>query len=73
MPEMSDDGVLEYIVQEVEEIGIGPNVTIIIGGLVAVGVLNVRDYTMITCPVYLISFLQHHALLRQRLVILTEG
>jgi hypothetical protein len=35
MPEMSDDGVLEYIVQEVEETGIGPNVTIIIGGLVA--------------------------------------
>ena len=55
MAEMSGDGVLEYSVQKVEETGIGPNVTIMIGGLVAVGVPNVRDYTMITRLVYLIN------------------
>lgn len=54
MPKMSDVEVLGYFIQKIEETEIGPNVTIMIGGLVAVGVLNVRDFTMIICPVYLI-------------------
>jgi hypothetical protein len=48
----TDDGVLEYLVQKVEETGTGLKVTMMIGGLVAVGVLKVRDNTMITRLVY---------------------
>jgi hypothetical protein len=54
-----DDGLLEYFVQKVEETGIGPNVIIMIVGLVVVGVLNVRHYTMITRLVYLIHILKN--------------
>jgi hypothetical protein len=35
----SNDEVLEYLVQKVEETGVGPSVTLMIGGLVIVGVL----------------------------------
>ena len=37
MPEISNDEVLEYLVQKVEETKIGPGVTLAIGGLVVVG------------------------------------
>lgn len=37
MPEISNDEVLEYVIQKVEETKIGPSVTLAIGGLVVVG------------------------------------
>lgn len=37
MPEISNDEVLEYLIQKVEETKIGPSVTLAIGGLVVVG------------------------------------
>ena len=37
MPEISNDEVLEYLIQKVEETKIGPSVTLTIGGLVVVG------------------------------------
>lgn len=37
MPEISNDEVLEYLIQKVEEMKIGPSVTLAIGGLVVVG------------------------------------
>ena len=37
MPEMTDDEVLEYLVQKVEETGVSPSMTLMIGGLVVVG------------------------------------
>jgi hypothetical protein len=37
MPEISNEEVLEYLIQKVEETKIGPSVTLAIGGLVVVG------------------------------------
>lgn len=37
MPDISNDEVLEYLIQKVEETKIGPSVTLAIGGLVVVG------------------------------------
>ena len=37
MPEISNDEVLEYLIQKVEEAKMGPSVTLAIGGLVVVG------------------------------------
>ena len=37
MPEISNDEVLEYLIQQVEETKMGPSVTLAIGGLVVVG------------------------------------
>lgn len=37
MPEISNDEVLEYVIQKVEETKIGPSITLAIGGLVVVG------------------------------------
>lgn len=37
MPEISNDEVLEYLIQKVEETKIGPSITLAIGGLVVVG------------------------------------
>jgi hypothetical protein len=37
MPETSNDEALEYLVQKVEETGVSPMVTLMIGGLVVVG------------------------------------
>lgn len=37
MPEISNDEVLEYLIQKVEETKIGPGVTLTTGGLVVVG------------------------------------
>lgn len=37
MPEISNDEVLEYLIQKVEETKIGPGVTLATGGLVVVG------------------------------------
>ena len=37
MPEISNDEILEYVIQKVEETNIGPSVTLAIGGLVVVG------------------------------------
>ena len=37
MPEISNDEVLEYLIQKVEETKIGPSVTLATGGLVVVG------------------------------------
>ena len=37
MPEISNDEVLEYVIQKVKETKIGPSVTLAIGGLVVVG------------------------------------
>jgi hypothetical protein len=37
MPEMSNDEILEFLVQKVEETGVGHSVTLIIGGLAVVG------------------------------------
>ena len=37
MPEMTDDEVLEYLVQKVEETGVSPSVILMIVGLVVVG------------------------------------
>jgi hypothetical protein len=37
MPEVSNDEILEFLVQKVEETGVSPSVTLTIGGLVVVG------------------------------------
>lgn len=37
MPEISNDEILKYLIQKVEETKIGPSVTLAIGGLVVVG------------------------------------
>jgi hypothetical protein len=37
MPETSNDEILEYLIQKVEETGVSPSVTLMIGGIVVVG------------------------------------
>ena len=45
MPEISNDEVLEYVIQKVEETKIGPSVALAIGGLVVVGgLVNSKVY-----------------------------